>query len=75
MMPTTRMALSLPAPTGSVADTLELAREAEAMGYEDLWLADAGGLDAFTLAPMLLEATERARVVSRLCRPIHARRR
>ena len=58
----TRMAVSLPAPTGSVADTIALAQRAEKMGYTDLWLADAGGLDAFTLAPMLLEATESARV-------------
>ena len=57
-----RMAVSLPAPTGSVADTLELARQAEAMGYQDGWLADAGGLDAFTLAPMLLEATQNMRL-------------
>ena len=57
-----RMAVSLPAPTGSVADTIALAQHAEAAGYQDAWLADAGGLDAFTLAPMLLEATERLRV-------------
>ena len=58
----TRMAVSLPAPTGSVADTIALAQQAEAMGYHDAWLADAGGLDAFTLAPMLLEATELLRL-------------
>jgi probable F420-dependent oxidoreductase len=58
----TRMAVSLPAPTGSVADTLALARQAEAMGYSDVWLADAGGLDAFTLATLVLQATERLRV-------------
>jgi probable F420-dependent oxidoreductase len=56
------MAVSLPAPTGSVADTIALAKQAEVMGYDDAWLADAGGLDAFTLAPMLLEATERLRI-------------
>lgn len=57
-----RIALSLPAPTGSVADTIALARHAESVGYDDIWLADAGGLDAFTLAPMLLEATEKLRL-------------
>lgn len=57
-----RIALSLPAPTGSVADTIALARQAESLGYDDIWLADAGGLDAFTLAPMLLEATEKLRL-------------
>jgi probable F420-dependent oxidoreductase len=56
------MAVSLPAPTGSVADTIAMAQRAEALGYSDVWLADAGGLDAFTLAPMLLEATGKARV-------------
>ena len=57
-----RIALSLPAPTGTVADTIALAQRAEAAGYDDLWLADAGGLDALTLTPMILEKTERVRV-------------
>ncbi|MEP5762962.1 MAG: LLM class flavin-dependent oxidoreductase [Halieaceae bacterium] len=57
-----RIALSLPAPTGSVADTIAMAQQAEALGYDDIWLADAGGLDAFTLAPMLLAATEKLRL-------------
>lgn len=60
--PRTRIAMSLPAPTGSVADTIAMAQQAEAMGYDDLWLADAGGLDAFTLAPMILAATEKVRL-------------
>jgi len=58
----TRIALSLPAPTGSVADTIAMAQQAEKLGYDDIWLADAGGLDAFTLSPMLLEKTERLRL-------------
>ena len=57
-----RIAISLPAFTGKVSDTIELARRAESMGYDDMWLADAGGLDAFTLAPMLLEATDKMRL-------------
>ena len=57
-----RIALSLPAPTGSVADTIAMAQQAEALGYDDIWLADAGGLDAFTLTPMLLEQTEKLRL-------------
>ncbi|MEE4660432.1 MAG: LLM class flavin-dependent oxidoreductase [Halieaceae bacterium] len=60
--PKTRIAMSLPAITGSVADTLALARRAEALGYDDLWLADAGGLDALTLAPLILEATRSCRL-------------
>jgi probable F420-dependent oxidoreductase len=58
----TRIALSLPAPTGSVADTIAMAQQAEALGYDDIWLADAGGLDAFTLSPMLLEKTQSVRL-------------
>ncbi len=58
----TRIALSLPAPTGSVADTIAMAQQAEALGYDDIWLADAGGLDAFTLSPMLLEKTTSLRL-------------
>ena len=57
-----RIALSLPAPTGQVSDTIALAQAAEAAGYDDVWLADAGGLDALTLVPMLLEKTEKLRV-------------
>ncbi|MFT5484501.1 MAG: putative F420-dependent oxidoreductase [Halieaceae bacterium] len=57
-----RTALSLPAPSGTVADTLAMAKQAEAMGYDDVWLADAGGLDALTLVPMILGNTEKLRV-------------
>ena len=57
-----RMALSLPAPTGKVSDTIAMAQQAEALGYSDVWLADAGGLDALTLVPMILEKTENLRV-------------
>ena len=60
--PKTRIAISLPAPTGSVADTIAMAQRAEALGYDDMWLADAGGMDALTLAPMLLEQTRRLRL-------------
>jgi probable F420-dependent oxidoreductase len=58
----TRIALSLPAPTGLVSDTIAMAQQAEALGYDDIWLADAGGLDALTLAPMLLEKTRKLRL-------------
>jgi probable F420-dependent oxidoreductase len=57
-----RIALSLPAPTGTVSDTIALAQQAEALGYDDVWLADAGGLDALTLVPMILEKTEKLRL-------------
>ena len=51
---------SYSAPTGSVADTIALAQQAEAQGYDDVWLADAGGLDALTLVPMILEKSVQA---------------
>ena len=57
-----RIALSLPAPTGKVSDTIAMAQQAEALGYDDVWLADAGGLDALTLVPMILEKTQKLRV-------------
>ncbi|WP_170287311.1 LLM class flavin-dependent oxidoreductase [Halioglobus maricola] len=62
MIPTKRIALTLPSPDGTVAGSIAAARQAEALGYQDIWLADAGGLDALTLAPLLLEHTEKLRI-------------
>ena len=42
-----RTALTLPDPRG-VAQTIEMAKWAEAEGYDDLWFADSGGIDALT---------------------------
>jgi probable F420-dependent oxidoreductase len=47
---------------GAVRKTLDLTLWAESIGYEDVWLADAGGVDALTVAAMLLERTEQIRV-------------
>ena len=47
---------------GAVRRTLDQTRWAESLGYEDVWLADAGGVDALTLAAVLLDRTERMRV-------------
>ena len=57
-----RVAMTIPGPTLNVADSIALAKQLEATGWDDIWLMDAGGLDAMTLAPMLLQATERMRV-------------
>ena len=46
MPPRFRTAITLPGLSGNVADTLAFARRAESAGYDDLWLADAGGMDA-----------------------------
>jgi probable F420-dependent oxidoreductase len=47
---------------GAVRKMLEQTLWAESIGYEDVWLADAGGVDALTLAALLLDRTERMRV-------------
>lgn len=62
MPPRFRTAITLPGLSPTPADTLALARQAESAGYDDLWLADAGGLDALTLAAMLAQGTSRARI-------------
>jgi probable F420-dependent oxidoreductase len=60
--PRFRTAITLPGLSGNVADTIALARRAESAGYDDLWLADAGGMDALTLAAILGQSTKRARI-------------
>lgn len=60
--PRFRMAMTLPAASGLVSDSIALAQRLESLGYDDIWLADAGGLDALTLTPMLLEKTQRMRI-------------
>jgi len=47
---------------GAVEKYIESVRWAESVGYDDVWLADAGGVDALTLAALVLERTERIRV-------------
>jgi probable F420-dependent oxidoreductase len=46
----------------AVQRTIEVARWAESLGYDDFWLADAGGIDALTMAALVLAGTERIRV-------------
>lgn len=47
---------------GAVKQTTELIQWAESAGYDDVWLADAGGVDALTLAATVLDRTQRIRV-------------
>jgi len=47
---------------GAVGQIVEAVRAAEQAGYDDVWLADAGGVDALTLAAIVLDRTERIRV-------------
>jgi probable F420-dependent oxidoreductase len=46
----------------STAQTLEWIRWAESIGYDDVWLPDAGGTDALTLSAVVLGGTQRIRV-------------
>lgn len=58
-----RIALTLPNnSTRTVADVMAAARRAEALGYDDIWLADTGNLDALTLSAVLLAQTEQLRI-------------
>lgn len=56
-----RTALTLPDPRG-VLPTLELAQWAENEGYDDLWFADASGVDALTTAAAVALKTSRCRI-------------
>lgn len=47
---------------GAVRKTVDQTLWAESIGYEDVWLGDPGGVDALTLAAILLDRTERMRV-------------
>lgn len=61
-IPRQRLAMTIPGPTGGVADSIALAQRLEKLGWDDIWLADAGGLDALTLTPLLLQATQTMRM-------------
>ena len=56
-----RTALTLPDPRG-VNATIELAKWAEAEGYDDVWFADSGGVDALTTAAAVAINTEKVRI-------------
>src|SRR5258708_28410146 len=47
---------------GSIARTVEWIQWAESIGYDDVWLPDAGGTDALTLSAVVLGGTQRIRV-------------
>jgi probable F420-dependent oxidoreductase len=58
-----RLAISLPAPTSSARDCVDLARRAESeWGYEAVWLAETNSLESFSLAGALAVATERLEI-------------
>jgi probable F420-dependent oxidoreductase len=66
-----RIALSLPIP-GDLAATLARAEWAEQQGFESIWLADSGDLDALTLAPLIASRTKRLRIGTAVV-PVYSR--
>ncbi|MFP6806484.1 MAG: LLM class flavin-dependent oxidoreductase [Pseudomonadales bacterium] len=56
-----RIAITLPDPRGLDA-TIELAKWAEAEGFDDLWFADSSGIDALTTAAAVALNTDRCRI-------------
>jgi len=63
--------MTLPAP-GDVTATLELARMAEGEGYDDVWFADSGGVDALTAAAAVAVQTRRVRIGTAIV-PVYTR--
>jgi len=58
-----RIALTLPnGATNTVAEIIAAAKIAEKLGYDDIWLADTGNLDALTLSALLLSQTQQMRI-------------
>ncbi|MCB1693275.1 MAG: LLM class flavin-dependent oxidoreductase, partial [Pseudomonadales bacterium] len=53
--------MTLPDPRG-VEPTIEMAKWAEAEGYDDLWFADSSGVDALTTAAAVAMSTKRCRI-------------
>jgi probable F420-dependent oxidoreductase len=59
-----RMGLTIPVQDVELRDLPELARRAEAAGYESLWSAEATEFDGFTPLVLAARATERVRLVT-----------
>ena len=61
MTRSTRLAVTLPEP-GDVQASLARAEWAEREGFDDVWLADTGGVDALTVAAAVAVRTSRIRI-------------
>lgn len=57
-----RLGLTIPVLPFDVRKSCELARKAEDLGYTDVWSAEAGGTDGFSMAAAAAIATERVRL-------------
>ena len=66
-----RIALTLPHPRGIQA-TIDQAVWAEQQGFDDVWFADASGIDALTTAAAVAMKTERVRIGSAII-PVYTR--
>lgn len=66
-----RIALTLPSPRGIQA-TIDQAVWAEQQGFDDVWFADASGLDALTTAAAVALNTQRVRIGSAII-PVYTR--
>jgi len=66
-----RTAMTLPDHRG-IEPTIELAKWAEAEGYDDLWFADSSGIDALTTAAAVALNTTRCRIGTAII-PVYSR--
>ena len=57
-----RLGLTVGLDTGSVRSAVALCREAEQMGYTDMWSAEVGGTDGFTPLAAIAATTEKVRL-------------
>ncbi|MGI9293020.1 MAG: LLM class flavin-dependent oxidoreductase [Pseudomonadales bacterium] len=57
-----RIALTPTAVTGTCNELIELAKQAEAVGYDDLWFADTGYPDVLTMAALIAKHTNKVRL-------------
>jgi probable F420-dependent oxidoreductase len=64
-----RWGLTIPFTGIPLADHAELLRSAEALGYDDLWSAEATGVDGFTPLVLAAACTERVRLGTAIVNP------
>jgi probable F420-dependent oxidoreductase len=68
-MPATRWGLTLPFVGLPLHDHLDLFRQAEAAGYDDLWTGETAGPDGFTPLALAAAVTERIRLATGIVNP------
>jgi probable F420-dependent oxidoreductase len=68
-MPTVRWGLTLPFAGLPLRDHLDLFRQAEALGYDDLWTGETAGPDGFTPLALAAAVTNRIRLATGIVNP------